>query len=723
MKFSLFFISLLLFSNGFSQEFKLNFLTTLLTKSSIDKIDDYLSNVHDIRYVDQLASDIPGRKIETWGYEYSSYSEKAAAWIYLVYDNQKLSRIDYSVFNDKSYNTFFNSITNSGFKYLRSGTNDDGDEFDEYQNSQCILTLTKTVDFEQNYTIKNSYSIVLIFKNGPFDFQNGKKQFYHENGKIMVEFWLKDGEMNGPRKEFDDLGYLISEVNFKNDLKEGVEKLYFNNRITEENTYKNDTLNGPYKWYHLSGALKETGYFVKNQLNGKNTIYSEDGEILTEFNYTSNILNGPFKDYYFDSLTDQYLFVYGTYKNSEIEGKLSKINLSGDTMSIYNYRNDMKNGYFKENIIPYLKREGHFKNNYLDGIIKYYIPFGRYQERLWIESNYQDGLKNGSTITHFYPIYDTNFEDSIIEFIPQREVENYIDGILNGDYILYQDGRTRKIGQYKDGEQAGMWTEVTTGEFREGEENLVLKGDYISGEKQGPWRGFLNDTLYFLGDFKNDIPNGEWKFYDNQGNVDLIKRYEMGNLMEMRFYYASIHQRTLKVEEVNAIKTKLKLDVDYLLYQKSITFEIPVEFNLRRNIWEQFVLHTNYDYLTPFDQLNYKNGPFIVIDSETILSGNYAKDKKSGEWKEDYLEQPGYCLFIWNDQNNKRLDEHFYFDDGNPYFGVITVSRPFYMEKVNIKNGLRHGLTEYLNDQNEVIYKAKYKKGILIKEEGEYQIR
>lgn len=117
-----------------------------------------------------------------------------------------------------------------------------------------------------------------------------------------------------------------------------------------------------------------------------------------------------------------------------------------------------------------------------------------------------------------------------------------------------------KINQYKSLPNQtkirnGFWIEKYT---KSESEILTIKGRYKNGEKKGTWKIFSNDILYQKEIFKGNIskitsyfPNGkvmekghtkidrtkdgvhwyyfgDWNYYDTEGQIIYIKRYENG---------------------------------------------------------------------------------------------------------------------------------------------------------------------------------------------------
>ena len=80
----------------------------------------------------------------------------------------------------------------------------------------------------------------------------------YDNGQLLEELVLKDGEFHGLWKVYYENGQLQLEVTFKDGKEDGPSKEYSKNgQILNEITYKDGILDGPVKLYHENGQLEE----------------------------------------------------------------------------------------------------------------------------------------------------------------------------------------------------------------------------------------------------------------------------------------------------------------------------------------------------------------------------------------------------------------------------------------------------------------------------------
>ncbi|PKR82205.1 hypothetical protein CW751_02415 [Brumimicrobium salinarum] len=147
--------------------------------------------------------------------------------------------------------------------------------------------------------------------------EKGKKQ-----GKWI--FYGKDQ----PEKGFPPEGK-ISEGPFKNDRKNGVWILYFNDGETPklEGTYVNNRPNGSFVKYHPNGKIKEQGTFEKRFYSDSLKRFNEEGILIYEGNYDETGQENGTVKYFHDNGNPE--FVYEA-KNGVPTGKATRYWPNGD---------------------------------------------------------------------------------------------------------------------------------------------------------------------------------------------------------------------------------------------------------------------------------------------------------------------------------------------------------------------------------------------------------
>lgn len=88
---------------------------------------------------------------------------------------------------------------------------------------------------------------------------------------------------NGKWKEFNKHGVLISEGHYKNDIKVGIWRTYYETgELAIEEFYVNGKLHGKFSAYHMNGVLMSHGSYKNNMREGYFYIYNEKGVLVQQ---------------------------------------------------------------------------------------------------------------------------------------------------------------------------------------------------------------------------------------------------------------------------------------------------------------------------------------------------------------------------------------------------------------------------------------------------------
>lgn len=150
---------------------------------------------------------------------------------------------------------------------------------------------------------------------------------------------------------------------------------------------------------------------------------------------------------------------------------------------------------------------------------------------------------NGSK-TGVHKEYDLN-QNMVLE-------ENLKDGIRNGKYKKFVNGKIIEQGSYVNNEKEGEWTTLSASEkitqnYAKGKLNgayikynndiLVERGQYLDGIKSGEWEKYTNDgKLISQSVFLNDNLNGVFKKYNIRRTLD-PNIFEGGNVISEEGFY------------------------------------------------------------------------------------------------------------------------------------------------------------------------------------------
>jgi hypothetical protein len=94
--------------------------------------------------------------------------------------------------------------------------------------------------------------------------------------------------------------------------------------------------------------------------------------------------------------------------------------------------------------------------------------------------------------------------------------------MANGPVELkYPDGKTRFKGNMRDHKRHGMWTSY----FPDGRPQSF--SGYVNGELHGTTVVYHpNGTTYYTGDYRNGRQVGEWRFFDEKGELARTVTYD-----------------------------------------------------------------------------------------------------------------------------------------------------------------------------------------------------
>ncbi len=119
------------------------------------------------------------------------------------------------------------------------------------------------------------------------DPSDGPKKEYHASGKLMREYTMKGGTMNGVYKIYSDSGYLITDQYMKDGMTNGYFRTYYKNgNLRSESVYKDGLPAGNSKEYYENGTLKSESNCsgVAPKLSCQRKEYFEDGKLKKEIN-------------------------------------------------------------------------------------------------------------------------------------------------------------------------------------------------------------------------------------------------------------------------------------------------------------------------------------------------------------------------------------------------------------------------------------------------------
>ena len=337
--------------------------------------------------------------------------------------------------------------------------------------------------------MKNSYA----YTGGV---QNGKEKQFHPNGKLEYEVNVVNGKYEGELIQYYMSGHIHLEIAYKGGKQTGTYKRYYNypeNVVSEEGSYNQGLIDGPYMEYHKNGKVSVSGEFKNGEKHSNWKTYNDEGVLLSEETFNNGKYAGTTKNYSNKGVLEEECI----YKNDMLQeykayGPDGKIIYQNQKDGKSNY--DVKLYYANGN----LKREGAVKNGKLDGKWKNYHEDGF----LVSQENYLSE-KNEGVFYYYYPGGKVESE------------EEYANDSRNGHYKhFYKNGKLQREGFYLDGQMEGVW-----------------KSYYVDG------------TLESINFYKNGSLFNLQQYYAANGKLDYEEVFELDYVKE-RIDYDSLGNRT-----------------------------------------------------------------------------------------------------------------------------------------------------------------------------------
>lgn len=426
----------------------------------------------------------------------------------------------------------------------------------------------------------NSLLLLLLFLQQPLAEDSlVAKQYFHPNGKVSSEGYLKDGKPEGYWKSYDNQGALVSEGNRQNYLLDGSWKFYKNGKLSSTISYKSGEKQGKSTYYHSTEIIEE--YYENNILEGVKKIYDTSYTRLLKWTpYHKGMEHGLEKEY--NSLG--ILSFITLYKNGFIvyRERINKIDKNGFKQGVWkefhpndvlfwevNYLNNQKHGYYKEydtssNIVkiekyqygelqeeaPELEPIEMKEEYYANGNLKISVPYKngkpegicRYFDSITGKVIKGVLFKNGEIVGGGIIDEYGYFQDEWIEYYPDGKVKSkgkFRRGKKHGVWkYYYANGQIEQEGSYKNGGLEGGWVwyfedgrprleqEYLNGKLdgpnTEYDEKgrIVAKGEYVEGEEQGKWL-YLQGREKIEGTYQNGQKRGIWKYYWDENSKKL----------------------------------------------------------------------------------------------------------------------------------------------------------------------------------------------------------
>ncbi len=374
--------------------------------------------------------------------------------------------------------------------------------------------------YSYSYGYENSTTPVIVSKEL---YVNDKKEgiswYYYDDGKVKDEVTWENGKKEGPAKEFDESGEVVTLLQYHNN--------YLINRERINRTNSEGVRQGSWKIFYPDGRIHKEMTYYDGQLDGLFKEYNENGNLGLVLKYDKGkIVEDRKEEIMMEELTEKkkfddegHLVFTGSFRDSIPVGVHRYYNAKGDVVNSKIY--DQKGEVAAEGIVDETgSREGDWKDYYLTGEVQ-------------AEGKYLNNKRAGKW-TFYYKNGSKEQEGSYLRGLPDgtwrwyysngdllRE-ESYFNGREDGEMVEYDStGNIISKGNFINGEREGEWIHVVN-DHKE-------VGSYQTGLRTGMWYYYYGDgTLAFEGEFSRGLAEGKQKFYFPDGNVKEERYYEAG---------------------------------------------------------------------------------------------------------------------------------------------------------------------------------------------------
>ena len=564
--------------------------------------------------------------------------------------------------------------------------------------------------------------------------REGKFIDIDKSGKTTAVLNYSKGMLHGEQKYYNNSGAIIEEITFENDVKEGVNTLYFSNGQKQRSQkFVKGKLEGEVTTFFPTGSKRCTTTFVNDALEGDLLCYFQNGNKQMAQKYVAGVLNGPSS--YFNEAGD--LISSAKYKDGKLEGEVvdyfgqnvlkSKASYVAGELSA-NYKDFYNNGKMQMEIIGGLNQAK--KYTYYDetGLIteEYFYDKAMNLEKV----NYYDF--NGQ----MYLVEEFNKEGnmkSCMQFLTKTDKGSEVDLSKNKIFIKSKKGIKLSEGQILKGLRNKEWKYYypngrlkTSRTFVNGEETGISKvfdpagrlsfiNNKINGQIAGRSEKYKAGKLESIYLYNENKATGPFEVYANDKlMVDgLFENDEYA--IRRDYYYTGGINNEIKYIEGNEVAI-LKFDPSG---KKILDLDLAKLDGKRESLIGQLRIQENY-------KNGVKEGRYYAEDlaGDTIVESTYINDKMHGPVK--YFHPSGKQSIVFNSYCGQKTGiEKFYDQMGNQrgestyFFGTeMGTSKRFYhtgqtLSETTEFDDVMHGPTRYYSQDSQLVLVLHFSKDFI----------
>lgn len=329
-----------------------------------------------------------------------------------------------------------------------------------------------------------------------------------------------DGKSEGKHKLLNKNGNCVGELNYKNDLLDGVQK-YFDDKgnNTEQKTYANGKLEGERIMYFSNGAVSFIENY-KDDIVQDITTYYANGGVQCTMKFANGNREGKLVCLYPNGEKKSEI----TYTNGELNGPFIKYNEQGDIVDSNFYLNGKLNGIQREYFDgKKIKSEATYNEGKIQGAFKRYYP----NQILERENNYVNGKLTSNT-----DYYSNGKKMSESNYDSNENLENYRYFDSNETNYFeekYNSGEIKTGYQFLKNISKPIAITISKNPFviNTIEGNKLVEGEFLKGKKTNEWNYYFSSgNLKLKENYSQGLLNGKTSYYYKNGLQNFICNYQ-----------------------------------------------------------------------------------------------------------------------------------------------------------------------------------------------------
>jgi antitoxin component YwqK of YwqJK toxin-antitoxin module len=353
--------------------------------------------------------------------------------------------------------------------------------------------------------------------------------------------------------------------------------------IEVRGTYKDGVLDGPWERHHPTGAIMLEGSYAGGQKTGRWRQSNPNGTTIGEYELVAG--SGVEKRWYDEGP----LYSELTLKAGIPNGPAKFYTRDGVVIDTMRYANGKLDGSHAFGTRGAMRFEETFVNGVLRG-----------SRKVWL----------GTLL-----IADENYDRR---------------GKLDGPYTSWRAPKIMRVtGQFTAGKRTGAWL------WNDRDGKKEREGSYVTGKRDGAWNEYNADKPTFTGTYDVGKPNGDFIYYDRNGNE--LGRYTIADGTGVAL--------TFHANRKPASKQRLVQGTESGVYQEltprgKLVTEGRFAGGVKHGSWKEWTADG-----VPTLQQSWKRGKLdgVVkkfVDGKPSLEAHYADGKATGTYAEYRLGKP-----------------------------------------------------------------------------------